>query len=76
VQGGGGEVVAHSRDEAPQGLSLAAGPWRRLRTTFTMKSSTLNAMVTAPIVEMRFSVPQPISAGYVYTRRGIPCSPR
>src|SRR5437868_5829164 len=53
-QAGGGEAVAHSRVEAPQGSDPAAGPRRRLTTTLMMKIATLSAIMTAPALAMAF----------------------
>ena len=55
---GGGDVVAHSRLHAPQGLSPAGAPRRRLRTTSTIQTSTDSASTYEPIVEIRLNRPQ------------------
>ena len=55
-------TVAHSRVGAFQGLGPASLPRRRLMKTLMMNSKTLMAMVHAPMVAMRLSVPQPVSA--------------
>src|SRR5205085_2304755 len=75
LYGGGGERVSHSRVSAPHGSSPAGVPRRRLQSTFTTSIAMLANRITVPAVATRFSVPQPVSGRYVYTRRGMPWRP-
>src|SRR3954470_3248326 len=61
LYGGGGELVAHSSVEAPQGLSTASSPRRRLRITLTISTAKLAAKTAAPALESRFRLSHPIS---------------
>src|SRR6266513_93440 len=65
LYGGGGERVLHSSVGAPHGLSPAGLPLYRLRTTSITNKNMLRSMMTAPIVDTRLSVPQPVSSAYV-----------
>src|SRR5678816_3684657 len=58
---GGGELVAHSRPDAPHGSSPATTPATELFATLTRNTATLATIVTAPIVAMRLRSPHPIS---------------
>src|SRR5215510_11340573 len=51
-QGGGGEVVAHSRVQASQGSAPASSPFRSETMTFTTKKSTPMAWRGTPRVVM------------------------
>src|SRR5438132_11471961 len=51
LSSGGGEDVAHSRVHAFHGLSPAAGPRRRLRTTLYRKTRADTPSRYAPMVE-------------------------
>src|SRR5947207_12574061 len=62
LNGGGGDVVPHSSVGAPHGLAGAGFPFHRLQKMFTTRSSMLKSLTRAPIVETKFSVPQPVSA--------------
>ena len=62
---GGGELVAHSRPEASQGLSPATCPRRRLITRLTTKTTMLTAISTEPSEAIRFHRSQPRPALYV-----------
>src|SRR5689334_21769789 len=64
-QGSDGDGVAHSSVVPSHGLSVAGSPTIRLRTTFTMNTITLAAIVSAPSVASRFKGPQPLAASYV-----------
>ena len=57
---GGGELVAHSRPGASQGLSEAVFGWRMVRATLMTKASTPSASTNAPIVANMFQNSQPI----------------
>lgn len=72
---GGGDATLHSSVPAPHGSGPDMAPVRRLRTTFARNSSTPTAMIAAPMLDTRFMPPHPVSAGYVYTRRGMPHNP-
>src|SRR6266536_6204220 len=63
LYGGGGEVVSHSSVSASHGFASARTPALRLRKKFTANTAIPHTMITAPIVEMRFSVSHPIAAG-------------
>src|SRR5581483_3539277 len=62
---GGGDGVAHSRPDDSHGFAPAASPPRQLMITFTTKTITDSAMMYAPIVATRLSVPHPVGARYV-----------
>src|SRR5437762_8818282 len=72
----GGDVVVHSSVPAYQGLFPAGAPVRLLAQTFHMKTTTDIAISTAPNVSSAFVLPQFMSSGYQYMRRGMPRMPR
>lgn len=69
--------MAHSRVRASQGSS-ASSPFalRCVAIAFTVNTSADNAIRNAPTVETWFQNVSPSDAGYVYSRRIIPSSPR
>ena len=72
---GGGEVVAHSKVAASQGLSPAGIGFSHDTTTLTTKSATETSRIAAPTLEIRFRVVKPSDAAYSAMRRGIPFNP-
>src|SRR5579862_629883 len=62
---GGGDDVSHSSVRASHGSSPQSSPRWRVKMTLTRNTSTDVAMMKAPIVAMRLSVPQPMPLGYV-----------
>src|SRR5467141_1160070 len=73
---GGGEVVAHSKVQAFQGLSPAIFPRKNETTRFHTRMSDAAAIKKTPTVESMFIQAQWGRSGYVNTRRGIPWRPR
>src|SRR5438552_18941080 len=61
--GGGGELVAHSSVDAPQGLGPMISPFLREISTLMMKTTTLLAMIKPPQVASRFKPAHPIPGG-------------
>src|ERR1044072_5289105 len=61
--GAGGDVVAHSRVSASQGVSPAGAPAIRLRMRFQSRMRKLMKNITAPIVESRLRPAHGMSAG-------------
>src|SRR5947208_13905938 len=74
---GGGLGVDHSSVLASHGSSLASPfGFRWVAIAFTVNTSVDNAIRNAPTVETWFQNVSPRDAGYVYSRRIIPPSPR
>src|SRR6266513_5262697 len=74
---GGGHDVVHSSVLASHGSSSASPlVFRCVLTAFTVNTSTERAIRKAPTVETWFQKVSPRDAGYVYSRRIIPPSPR
>src|ERR1044071_4300029 len=73
---GGGDDTAPSRPDDFHGSGPATAPPIQLLIALMTNSNTDVAIVTAPTVARRLSGPQPVAARYVYTRRGMPFSPR
>src|SRR5256885_416273 len=74
---GGGHDVDHSSVLASHGSSLAR-PFglRWVAAAFRMNASVDSAIRNAPTVETWFQKVSPSAAGYVYSRRIIPSSPK
>jgi hypothetical protein len=61
---GGGEVVAHSKLDASQGLSPAGIGFHQDTTTLTRKIDTDRNSSAEPALEIRFRVVKPSLAAY------------
>ncbi len=72
---GGGEVVAHSRLDASQGLSPAGMGFHHDTKALTRKIDTEKKSSTEPALEIRFRVVNPSVAAYSAMRLGIPFKP-
>src|ERR1041385_8102084 len=73
---GGGEATDHSSVSAFHGFAPAATPPRRLTRKLMMVMSTEIAMNAAPAEASALIEAQCIPGWYVYTRLGMPSSPR
>src|SRR5205085_703035 len=60
---GGGQVVAHSSDAAPQGLELACRPLAKDMTRLITNKSTAVATISEPMLDSRLGSSRPIPAG-------------
>ncbi len=74
---GGGDDVIHSSVRASHGSFVSSGRCcSRVLTTFAMNTRIDRAIRNAPSVEISFQNVRPSDAGYVYSRRIMPWSPR
>src|SRR4029434_1055411 len=73
---GGGDVVAHSRVHASQGVSPATLPRQKEVAKFPIRISADALIKKTPMVESMFIQPKCGRFGYVNTRLGIPSNPR